>query len=273
MDNEIYNSLRSRKMLDILDGDTGFGIIKIASTVNVPIQMPYLTGKDISRISEKFGYTIYNRSNLGNRKTMLDELITYCILNEKSEDLLNYLLSESQFQGVLAYVDEDNKDAAYQTLIEEILKQINSALRFSNCEILEQNGKFILTGAGTAPKKTVLNTISRDTIRDFYTRANNDIENGDYQSAISKSRTLVENVCCYVIEKAGQAPANSKEPAELYQQIQDLYQLDQEPLVHNLNDVVNALSETGTVTAEPMARLYMNAAILVSDYILSLITK
>lgn len=260
-------------MLDILDGDTGFGIIKIASTVNVPIQMPYLTGKDISRISEKFGYTIYNRSNLGNRKTMLDELITYCILNEKSEDLLNYLLSESQFQGVLAYVDEDNKDAAYQTLIEEILKQINSALRFSNCEILEQNGKFILTGAGTAPKKTVLNTISRDTIRDFYTRANNDIENGDYQSAISKSRTLVENVCCYVIEKAGQAPANSKEPAELYQQIQDLYQLDQEPLVHNLNDVVNALSETGTVTAEPMARLYMNAAILVSDYILSLITK
>ena len=43
MDNEIYNSLRSRKLLDILDGDTGFGIIKIATSVNVPIQMPYLT--------------------------------------------------------------------------------------------------------------------------------------------------------------------------------------------------------------------------------------
>ena len=33
MDNEIYNSLRSRKLLDILDGDTGFGIIKIATSI------------------------------------------------------------------------------------------------------------------------------------------------------------------------------------------------------------------------------------------------
>lgn len=272
MDNEIYNSLRSRKMLDILDGDTGFGIIKIASTVNVPIQMPYLTGKDISRISKEFGYTIYNDSNLTGRRTMLDELLTYCILNEKSEELLNYLFSEKQFQGVLTYVDDDNKDAAYQTLIEEILKQINTALRFSNCAVVETNGRFALSGAGVAPKKTVLNTISRDTIRDFYTRANNDIENGDYRSAIDKSRTLVENVSCYVIEKAGSTPANSKDPVDLYRQIKNLYRLDAESLVYSLDVVVNSLSETGAVTDEPIARLYMNASIMVSDYILSLLS-
>lgn len=272
MDNEIYNSLRSRKMLDILDGDTGFGIIKIASTVNVPIQMPYLTGKDISRISEKFGYTIYNDSNLTSRKTMLDELITYCILNEKSAALLNYLLSEQQFQGVLAYVDDDNKDAAYQTLIEELLKQINTALRFSNCEITEQDGQFVLAGPGVAPKKTVINTISRDTIKDFYTRANNDIENGDYRSAVDKSRTLVENVCCYVIEKAGDTPANSKDPVDLYRQIKNLYRLDTESLVYSLDILVKSLSETGAVTKEPIARLYMNAAIMISDYTLSLLS-
>lgn len=271
MDNEIYNSLRSRKLLDILDGDTGFGIIKIATSVNVPIQMPYLTGKDLAALSEKFGYPVRFPSALPDRRAMLSDVIAHCILNEQSEDLLNFLLSKEQFRHVLEYVSEDNMEEAYETLLTEIERQINFALSLQNVELQCQNGRFFLTGPGTTAKKTVLNTITTDTVKDFYVHAENDIEQGNFESALSRSRNMLEQAFCYAIEKAEAVPVDGKNVERLYRQVKDLYPLESSSLVTALDSVITALSNTEHVDDTAIAELYMHETLTAVSYVLSLI--
>ncbi len=273
MDHERYNSLRSKRMIEILDGDTGFGIIKVANGVNVPIQMPYLTGRDIRKLSEEFGYQVADESTLSARKVLLDDLITYCILNDRSTDLLDKLLSEEQFGNVLAYVDDESKDTAFGILLDELLKQINSALAFDHCTLEKQDGHFVLTGAGSEPKKTVLHTITKDTIKDFVLRAENDLDQGDNISAKNKSVTLIENVFCYAIEKADEVPANSKNVKDLYGQIKKIYPVSSAPLAGSVDTLVSALDATSDVTDSNIARLYVNATVTAAYYVLSLIGK
>lgn len=72
-------------------------------------------------------------------------------------------------------------------------------------------------------KKTVLNTISTDTVKDFYVHAENDIEQGNFESALSRSRNMLEQAFCYAIEKAEAVPVDGKNVERLYRQVKDLY--------------------------------------------------
>lgn len=269
MDKELYNSLRSRKMLDILDGDTGFGIITIAPGVNVPIQMPYLTARDITNLSHAFGFAAHYDTAAPARKAMLDDLITCCILNERTPELLDTLFSEEQFHNVLGYVAEESKDAAYQTLLNEILIQINHALEFDSCELVFRDGHYLLEGAGMEPKRTILSTISQDTVKDTLVRAENDLSRGEPENAVSKARTLTENALCYAIEKAGGTPENSKSIEALYSQFCGLYSPRTEPLTAVLPALAQALSKTESAAQNEMGRLYLDAAIMLSGFVLS----
>ena len=55
----------------------------------------------------------------------------------------------------------------------------------------------------------------------FYTL----IKNGYFDSAITKSRTLLEEVFCYVIEQKGKIPTTSGQINQLYRQVKDLYNM------------------------------------------------
>ena len=55
-----------------------------------------------------------------------------------------------------------------------------------------------------------------------------DVSDGNYDSAITKCRTLLEEVFCYVIEKKGEAPSESGEIGKLYSQVKSLYSMHQD---------------------------------------------
>ena len=65
--------------------------------------------------------------------------------------------------------------------------------------------------------------VNRNYIIDISTRAIRDVENGEYDSAITKSRTLLEEVFCHAIEAKGETPSDNGDIGRLYNQVKTLY--------------------------------------------------
>ena len=125
-------------------------------------------------------------------------------------------------------------------------------------------------------------------------RAIKDILDGYYDSAITKSRTLLEEVFCYVIEKKGNKPSESGDIGKLYNQVKQLYNMHQSKdidkringLLSGLEKILSAIAEMRNKgsdahgvgekrikIADHHARLFVNSAIIMADFILSVSEK
>ena len=139
-----------------------------------------------------------------------------------------------------------------------------------------------------APK---IKSINREYIKSISSRAIEDIEKKNFDSAITKSRTLLEEVFCYAIEKKGDTPTTSGNMSELYKQVKGHYNMHTDPnvdrrintLLSGLEKIVSSISEMrnkdsdahGVGSArinieEHHARLFVNSAVLMADFILSI---
>lgn len=135
-----------------------------------------------------------------------------------------------------------------------------------------------------------LKKIDREYITSVSQRAFKDIEEGNFDSAFTKARTLAEEVFCYVIEKKGEQPSDSGDIGKLYKQVKDLYNMHNNPqmdkringLLSGLNQVVSSLGEMRNKDGDahglgakriPVkdyhARLYVNSAVTLADFILA----
>ena len=135
-----------------------------------------------------------------------------------------------------------------------------------------------------------IKTIDHEYIKDISARAMEDVKQNHFDSAITKSRTLLEEVFCHAIERKGQVPVTSGNIHQLYKQVKDLYNMhsDKETdqriktLLSGLSKIVTAIAEmrnkdsdahgvgsTRIDIHEYHARLFVNSAMLVADFILS----
>ncbi len=132
--------------------------------------------------------------------------------------------------------------------------------------------------------------IDRPYIIELTARAMYDVQEGNYDSAITKSRTLLEEVFCYVIEKRGDSPTESGNIASLYSQVKQLYNMHQHKdidkrintLLSGLEKILSSISEMRNKDsdahgvgarrkkiAEHHARLFVNAAMTMADFVLA----
>lgn len=121
-----------------------------------------------------------------------------------------------------------------------------------------------------------------------------DIEQHNFDSAITKSRTLLEEVFCYVIEKRKENPSENGDMIRLFKQVKSLYNMhtDQNTdrrintLLSGLNSIVVAIAEMRNKDSdahgvganrisidEYHARLFVNSAMTMADFILSVEIK
>lgn len=121
-------------------------------------------------------------------------------------------------------------------------------------------------------------------------RAIRDVDNGDYDSAITKTRTLLEEIFCYVIEQKGEQPSESGDIGKLFNQVKSLYNMHQDKdldkringLLSGLEKIVGAISEMRNKGSdahgvgakrinidEHHARLFVNSSMTMADFILS----
>ena len=133
--------------------------------------------------------------------------------------------------------------------------------------------------------------VNREYIRDISTRAMRDVESGEYDSAITKSRTLLEEAFCYVIENKGVEPSQKGNINKLYKQVKELYNMHADcgvdkrinELLSGLEKIINAISEMRNKNSDSHgvgqkriaisghhARLFVNSAMTLADFILSI---
>lgn len=158
--------------------------------------------------------------------------------------------------------------------------------RYENCRKLmdrELNNNITLDSPA-------ISMMDRSYIKAIAERANKDIDNGEYDSAITKSRTLLEEVFCNVIEVKGETPSDKGDIGRLYNQVKSLYDMHQVPdadrrinsLLSGLEKVLTAIKEMRNEASDSHgvgsrrieikdyhARLFVNSAITMAEFILS----
>ena len=210
--------------------------------------------------------------------------------------MLAYLFDKQQFSKLLSGHETDVIDAAYKSFFQEIIGKINEALYFGGNKLVTIGNHFFVRKIGAkvevqAPK---IRNIDREYIRSISSRSMEDVEQKNYDSAITKSRTLLEEVFCYVIEKKNETPSTSGNMNDLYKQVKDLYNMHGDAntdrrintLLSGLEKIVSAISEMRNKDSdahgvganriaidEHHARLFVNAAMAMADFILSVENK
>lgn len=291
----MFELLRNKSILAILDGDVDFGEIEtLDSTGNIKISMPYLSGPTLCEISSRFGLPVTYGWNGGaqSRWAYLDDLLAHCIENHRESDLLGFLFSKGQFVEKLKGHTPEVIESAYTKIVETIIGQINGSLYFGGNELVRVGDRFVIKKIGTPVKVAApaIKTIDRDYIVKLSERAMQDVMEGNYDSAITKSRTLLEEVFCYVIEKKGETPSESGDIGKLYNQVKQLYNMHQDKdidkringLLSGLEKILSAIAEMRNKgsdshgigakrikIAEHHARLFVNSAMTMADFVLA----
>lgn len=292
--NSKFELLRGKQILAILDGDTDFGMLKInGEDSDICISMPYLSGPTLCDISNRFGLPVSYGWNGGaqSRWAYLDDLIEHCIENKRESDLLGYLFSKGQFVEKLKGHGSETIEYAYNHIINTVIQQINGILYFGGNELVKIGNTFVINGIGTTVTVAApaVKTIDRHYITDISERAMKDVMEGNYDSAITKSRTLLEEVFCYVIEKKGEEPVQSGDIGKLYNQVKQLFNMHQsKELDRRINGLLSGLEKILSAIAEMRnkgsdshgvgakrinisghhARLFVNSAMTMADFIL-----
>ena len=291
---DLFSLLRNKEIISILDGDTKYNDYKFEDGRSIKISMPYLSGSDLCALSTLFGLQVTYSCNGGalSRWQYLDNLLDYCIKNKKCSNLLSYMFAKDQFSKLLGGHGAKEIDKAYKTIVSTIIEKINGLLYFGGNELVVIGNNFVVRKIGSkveiiAPK---IKTIDREYIKSISFRAMRDIEQKDYDSAITKSRTLLEETFCYVIEKKNEIPTDNGDIGKLYKQVRALYNMHTDSnadkrintLLSGLNSIVSAIAEmrnkdsdahgvgANRITIEEHhARLFVNSAMAMSDFILS----
>jgi len=294
-----FELLREKSILSILDGDVDFGTLEVNGTDSgIKISMPYLSGPTLCDISNKFGLPVTYGWNGGaqSRWAYLDDLLAHCIQNKRESDLLAFLFSKGQFVDKLRGQTPEVIEYAYAQIVNAVIGQINGALYFGGNELVQVGKVFVIRKLGSTVSVAApsVKTIDRSYITDLSDRAMKDVIDGNYDSAITKSRTLLEEVFCYVIEKKGEEPSESGDIGKLYNQVKQLYNMHQSKdidkringLLSGLEKILSAIAEMRNKgsdshgvgakrinIADHHARLFVNSAMTMADFVLAVSEK
>ena len=135
-----------------------------------------------------------------------------------------------------------------------------------------------------------INIINRDYIKDLSERSMKDIDEGNLDSAITKSRTVLEETFCYAIEIKGEEPSDNGDIGKLYKQVKDLYSMHTNKdmdkrinkLLSGLENIVQSIAEMRNNGSDSHglgnkrvnisdyhARLAVNSSTTMAEFILS----
>lgn len=294
-----FELLREKSIIAILDGDTDFGPLKISGEEStIKVSMPYLSGPTLCDISNRFGLPVSYGWNGGaqSRWVYMDDLLAYCIQNGRESDLLSFLFSKGQFVEKLRGHTPETIEYAYTYIVRAVIDQINGILYFGGNELIQIGASFDIRKIGTTVSVTApsVKAIDGRYIADISERAMKDVLDGNYDSAITKSRTLLEEVFCYVIEKKGETPSESGDIGRLYNQVKQLYNMHQNKdmdkringLLSGLEKILSAIAEMRNKVSDSHgvgskrinisdhhARLFVNSAMTMADFVLAVSEK
>lgn len=225
MQNE-FKALLKKDIYAILDGDTKLKVKEEDDAYETI--MPYLTGQQLVDLCKTFGlYQQYGAS----RWTYVDELLKYGIQNDRCDEILAYIFDKERFTSLTRLSSPEEVNEAYKTIVNAAIDRINSILYLGRTELQCVNGNFYVTEIGktVSVSSTNIKLINVPYVRSLRERCEEDFLASNYDSVITKSRTLMEEVLIYVLEENKVVPSDKGDLNVLYNQVKTLYGMQQSP--------------------------------------------
>lgn len=280
-----FELLIRKDIIAILDGDETFD-----GDPNSIYRMPYLKGTALCELSDAFGlHQEYGAS----RWVYLDNLLRYMTDQGRCDELLNYMFDLERFYQLESLSTMEEVEKTHQKICNTAIDRINAKLALGRHELQFVGGRFYLTNINQKVEVQAPQIIRVDLsyVRKLPERCNAELLQGNYDNVITKSRTLMEEVLVYVLEKKKQEVQSKGDIGKLYNQVKNLFDMHQskdydgrvnsllsglEKIVdsigamRNINSDAHGVGSTRINIREREARLAMNSAMTFCEYILSI---
>ena len=280
-----WDLLKRKDIYEILDGDEVLGDGK-----DDTFRMPYLTGAHLCELSDTFGlHQEYGAS----RWTYLENLIGCMIKQGRCDELLCYMFDMERFYQLENYGSAEEITKKHQEICNAAINKINAKLVLGRHELQYVGGHFYITDINKKVEVTSpnINRIDLSYVRELPDRCKDELLQGNYDNVITKSRTLIEEVLIFILEKNDQAIESKGDVNKLYNQVKRLLNMRQSKdydgrvnsLLSGLEKIVEAIANMRNVNSdahgvgssriaikEREARLAMNSAMTFCEYILSI---
>lgn len=284
MSKSLFSFLRQREILNILIGDT-----TIAKKDGYNIAMPQLTGSMLKSRMYCFGDACPLEGC--SRWVLMDNLLEFAIANQRESDLLFYWFSREHFTSLRSLNDQCKIEAAHRDIVESVLGEINTHLFLSGNKLIKSSNRFMIIPVQSDPvfELPAVQNINVEYIRSLRERCADDIATGNYDSVITKSRTLIEEILIYILEKNNIEIAAKGEIKKLYAQFKTRYNMNTQKgfcervnkLLSGLETILQAIAEMRNMNSDAHgvgqnrinikkrdAQLVINSAMIFSEYLL-----
>lgn len=282
-----FELLLNDKIIDILLGNRELGWSEHDDSFKM--HMPLLSFDELERISVRFGFDEENYPFDLN----INALIKHCIKTECVSNLLLYFFDKSRFADLLSNYNFtiEQANSIYEEIVWYAVYEINFILNFYDKKLVKSDEKYDIIPINAVIVDTPkIKTIDRDYILSTYQKAINDISEKNYDECLTKSRTLLEEVFCKVIEDKGDEPKAKGNINQLYKQVKDLYNMHGNKdmdvrintLISGLETIVNSVAEMRNKASdahgmgakrfnisEHHSRLVLNSALTIAEFIYS----
>ena len=283
--------LKNDKIIDLLIGDE-----VIIEEIFNNYTMPYMKKNDIIEFGKILGCNFKDESI--SRKNLMAELIEQIVDKGTINIFFKELLKLKRFRGIKDSFIYKTIDELYNAILYKLFEKINKELHFDGYRLDYnfKNWQFSLVEEETEIRIEIddISEVNKDYIQRLINEIENTILNKDYESTITKSRTLLEEVMIYGIEEKQQIPTGKGNIKNTYNQFKTLYNMHQdssmdkrikdllsglEKIVNSISDMRNYNSDSHGVVGkrinveEHHARLAANSSITMANFLLAVINK
>ena len=285
-----FSLLVNRNIIDVLIGNT---------KVYEDYSLPYLSGPQLCELSTSFGLPknyVWKGANQSRWEYMQD-LLKFLDRQDRVSELLVSLLDMKRFSELTALNDPELIQCTYDAIAKGAIDAINANLLLSRKELRCIRGMFAIVdiGAELVFKTAKVKVVNLQYIRELPQRIEEDIKSNDYDSVITKSRTLLEEVLIYIIERlTKERYKSSGDLNKIYQEVTELLNMRQQKewdkrvnsLLGGLHKIVDSISSMRNMNSdahgvgagrigikEREAVLVANASMMLAEYWLSVFEK
>lgn len=290
--NKNWNVLIDKDIINLMIGDS-----TVTDDIFLEYKMPYMSGPNICDFGTKLGLnTDYWNSDKLSRWMYMENVLNYVVDNNKMNQFFKELFDLKRFKKVDNIEFHKSAYELYWDLVHGLMNKINKILLFDKCHIEYnlQTWQFVLIDDEEDIKieSESIEKIDKQYIKRLKNKIDNAIKNEDFESCITKSRTLLEEIMIYGIEEKKELVEAKGNINKLYNQFKTLYRMHQDKnmdkrinnLLSGFEKIITSISNMRDENSDSHgagdkrinikkyhAVLFANASIAMSDFLLSVI--
>ncbi|MEK4794706.1 abortive infection family protein [Staphylococcus sp. FSL W8-0304] len=286
--------LASKEIVELFLGDKEINMY--IDEVYVRYSMPNLTHSDINNLAPTFGINNIDTVNTYNRTDKMSWLIKQCYDLNKENKLLEYFLDKKRYisnnrEDFYVYEPDELEEKINKEII-AYLNYINTFLYYCDKKLISISNKYkvIEIVEDVQVINDINSHISLEYVRKFPFRLKDNLDSGNYDTVITQSRTLIEEVYIHILEYSDEDYKSAKGNLKrLNSMVKDYLNMktDKEydkrinQLLSGLNKINDAIGDMRNENSDSHgvgskriqvnrreARLIMNSAITLCDYVL-----